>query len=360
MLDPEQIIEILRGPLHLPVDEIAVTRLQGDASNRTYYRIVPSSPGLKRSPRTLILMALSEPEAFKASEEKVTGTADVKELPFLNIQRHLARYGIPVPEIYHFDLSRGWLFLEDLGDTTFAQRVLRESEEVRSRYYREAIDTLIAIQEEASRPSDACIAFGRAFDVPLLMWEFDHFLEYEVEKRRGIVLSAGEREEVRGGFSEISEELASEPRCFTHRDYHSRNLMLQPNGTGELIRVIDFQDALMGPPQYDLASLLRDSYIVLEEKTVEDLVEYYLERKGPAMGKPDPARFRERFDLMSLQRNLKAAGRFAYIALVKKNPRYLDYIPQTLKRVGRNLEKYPRLLPLRRILGSRIEELRSP
>ena len=352
MLDSKAISDIVRERLRLPVDEVTIARLQGDASNRTYYRLT-CTPG-----KTLILMALAEPEAFKASEEKVTGSARIDELPFLNIQRHLHRYGIPVPDVYHFDQGKGWLFLEDLGDLTFAQRVLNASEEERGRYYRSAIDTLVEMQSNASSPSPSCIAFGRAFDIPLLMWEFDHFLEFELEKRRGTTLPERDREEIRRNFSEISEVLAAEPRCFTHRDYHSRNLMLQPGVAAERLRVIDFQDALMGPPQYDLASLLRDSYIVLEDKTVQDLIDYYLDRKAAADGtRLDPERFRELFDLMSLQRNLKAAGRFAYIHLVKKNSRYLDYIPQTLKRVRDNLERHPRLFPLRRLLGNYISEL---
>jgi len=353
MIDSQRVTGILRERLHLPVQELTIARLQGDASNRTYYRL--------RFPpdRTMILMALAEPEAFKASEEKVTGSAKIHELPFLNIQRHLRGHGVPVPDIYHMDQSQGWLFLEDLGDITFAQRVLDASEESRARYYRGAIDTLVAMQRRASEPSATCVAFGRAFDVALLMWEFDHFLEYEVEKRREIALPASDRDRIRECFLEISEVLAAEPQCFTHRDYHSRNLMLQPDGSGERLRVIDFQDALLGPPQYDLASLLRDSYISLEDKTVEELVGYYLDCRKGDPSRPDPARFRELFDLMSLQRNLKAAGRFAYIHLVKKNGRYLDYIPVTLQRVKKNLEKHARLAPLHQVLKRHLPEFQT-
>jgi len=355
MVDSEQVTAILREHLRFPVGDLAISRLQGDASNRTYYRL-RSSPN-----RTLILMVLSEPEAFKASEEKVTGSGEIDELPFLNVQRHLRAHGVPVPEVYYMDPSRGWLFLEDLGETTFAERVLPAPEESRVRYYRTAIDTLVTMQQRASEPDALCIAFGRAFDVPLLMWEFEHFLEYEIEKRRGIVLPDSVRKEVHSCFLGVSEALALEPRAFTHRDFHSRNLMLQPNGSGERLCVIDFQDALMGPPQYDLASLLRDSYISLEEKSIDDLIAYYLEHRAPADPmRREPARFRELFDLASLQRNFKAAGRFAYIDLVKKNGRYLAYISPMLKRVKRSLERQPRLSRLFRALESYLPEFQGP
>lgn len=354
MIDSSQVSSILRERLSLPVDNVTITRLQGDASNRTYYRL-SCSPH-----KTLVLMALAEPEAFKTSEEMVTGRHEVTELPFLNIQRHLLSNSIPVPEIYHFDKAKGWLILEDLGDFTFVQRVMEEREEIRLGYYQDAIDILVTMQREASHPSSTCIAFKRAFDVPLLIWEFEHFLEFELEKRKGITFHAKQSKEIRACFLEISKVLASEPRVFTHRDYHSRNLMLQPNGTRERLRVIDFQDALMGPPQYDLASLLRDAYIVLTDKTVDALVDYYLDGVKQEKGmRPNPDRFRELFDMMSLQRNLKAVGRFAYIDLVKKNNRYLEYIPQTIGRVKNILGKNPKLFSLRHLLEDYLAEFPS-
>ncbi|NGZ60976.1 MAG: aminoglycoside phosphotransferase, partial [Nitrospira sp. LK265] len=152
----------------------------------------------------------------------------------------------------------------------------------------------------------------------------------------------------------IAELLAGQPRAFTHRDYHSRNLMVD----GSRLGVIDFQDALMGPTTYDLASLLRDAYIQLDEALVDDLVGYYLDQLAERRFVwTDRAAFRRLFDLTSIQRNLKAAGRFVYIDRVKGNPKFLADIPRVLSYVKRNLEKYSELETLRKHLSPHVPEL---
>jgi hypothetical protein len=118
--------------------------------------------------------------------------------------------------------------------------------------------------------------------------------------------------------------------------------------------MIDFQDARMGPDTYDLVSLLRDSYVDLTDRELDELIAYFLALKG----NPDGARFRERFDLMALQRNLKALGTFGYQTVTRRNPVYIQYVPRTLHYTRANLEKYPRFARLRTILGEQIEELR--
>ncbi len=149
----------------------------------------------------------------------------------------------------------------------------------------------------------------------------------------------------------IVDELAAEPRVLCHRDYHSRNLMLHE---GRLY-VIDFQDARMGPDTYDLVSLLRDSYVDLGEQVVNDLIAYFLALKGiPA----EESAFRTRFDIMALQRNLKALGTFGYQTTTRGNPVYIQYIPRTIRYVRDNLEKYPRFGRLRELLSAHVDELR--
>ncbi len=147
----------------------------------------------------------------------------------------------------------------------------------------------------------------------------------------------------------IVRELAAEPPVLCHRDYHSRNLMLNE---GQLY-MIDFQDARMGPDTYDLVSLLRDSYVDLPEQTVEELVAYFLALKGA----PDEPDFRRRFNVMALQRNLKALGTFGYQTTARHNPVYIQYIPRTLRYARRNLA-LPRFARLREILAGHIEEFR--
>jgi aminoglycoside/choline kinase family phosphotransferase len=323
--------------------------LPGDASNRRYFRLVLSGG------RSAVLMQLAEPEAFKQSEEAVSGAVAVTELPYLNVRRHLARAGVAVPALYHYDQAAGLLYLEDFGDLLLVQACRDGPGAETARLYHRAIDTLVRIHTAATAPLDpSCIAFQRAFDVPLLMWEFDHFLEYGVVARRGKPMCADDFQPVRAEFQRIAELMAAQPRVFTHRDYHSRNLMVD----GERLGVLDFQDALMGPAVYDLASLLRDAYLALDESLIDELLAAYLdrmERGGAGLG--DRAAFRRLFDLTSIQRNLKAAGRFVYIDRVKKNPKFLADIPRVLGYVRRNLAKYPELAGLRKHLMPYVPEL---
>lgn len=329
-----------------------LTPLAGDASNRRYYRAaVAGGP-----PRSVIVMQLAAPEGFKQSEEAVSGAAhQITELPFVNVLAHLAKIGIPVPTLHCYDREAGLLYLEDFGDLTLAESAKRSGADRAAALYRQAIDVLARMHVDGTSPADpGCLAFHRSFDVPLLMWEFDHFLEYGVDARCPQPMKDDDRHAVRREFDLISRLLAGQPRVFTHRDYHSRNLMVD----GDRLGVIDFQDALMGPATYDLASLLRDAYIQLDEALIDELVAYYLDRMAERRtGWTDRAAFCRLFDLTSLQRNLKAAGRFVYIDRVKGNPKFLADIPRVLGYVKRNLQKYPELETLRKRLTPYVPEL---
>lgn len=167
-------------------------------------------------------------------------------------------------------------------------------------------------------------------------------------------MADGEFSEIRDEFRKIAEQLAGQPRVFVHRDYHSRNLMVD----GRRLGVIDFQDALMGPATYDLASLLRDAYIALDEALIDRLIDYFLDRLEERRHLwTNRDAFRRLFDFTSIQRNLKAAGRFVYIDRVKGNPKFLADIPRTLGYVKRNLHKHPELLRLRKLLSAHVAEL---
>jgi len=325
--------------------------LAGDASNRRYFRVEVSD-----ALSSVILMQLAEPEAFKQSEEAVSGASHaIAELPFVNIQAHLSRAGVSVPKLYYYDQVAGLLYLEDFGDLTLSEACAdARTADIEPRY-KQAIDVLVGMQSKATSPADPqCLAFHRSFDVPLLMWEFDHFLEYGIAARQGRAIDSGDEAAIREEFRKISELLAGQPRVFVHRDYHSRNLMV----AGERLGVIDFQDALMGPATYDLASLLRDAYIQLDEALIDDLVAYYLDQLAERRFVwTNRAAFRRLFDLTSIQRNLKAAGRFVYIDRVKGNPKFLADIPRVLGYVKRNLDKYPELHRLQKHLTPYVPEL---
>jgi aminoglycoside/choline kinase family phosphotransferase len=326
--------------------------LAGDASNRRYFRIT-----LKGKPSALILMQLADPEGFKKSEEAVSGApAQITELPFTNVLTHLQRTGVTVPQLHYYDREAGLLYLEDFGDLTLAEACRHAERAKVEALYRRAIDQLVLLQVKGTTPpAPGCIAFHRRFDVPLLMWEFDHFLEYGITARIGRPMKREDDAAIRAEFQRIAELLAGQPQVLVHRDYHSRNLMVD----GARIGIIDFQDALMGPATYDLASLLKDAYIELDGSMVDGLVEHFLDGLAAQGGEvADRASFRRLFDLTSIQRNLKAAGRFVYIDQVKHNPKFLADIPRVLGYVKRNLSKYPELAALRRHLAPYVAELR--
>jgi N-acetylmuramate 1-kinase len=326
--------------------------LAGDASNRRYFRIELNGG----APDSVILMQLAEPEAFKQSEEAVSGGGHaIAELPFINIQNHLAKAGVSVPDLYYYDQSAGLLYLEDFGDLTLSDACAQAGTAAIEARYKQAVDVLVRLQAKATSPADPrCLAFHRSFDAALLMWEFDHFLEYGIAARQNTPMNSADEAAIREEFGKIAEFLAGQPRVFVHRDYHSRNLMV----AGDRLGVIDFQDALMGPVTYDLASLLRDAYIALDESLIDRLIDHYLDQiqEGRQLWTNREA-FRRLFDFTSIQRNLKAAGRFVYIDRVKGNPKFLADIPRTLGYVKRNLHKYPELFTLRKLMSQYVPEL---
>jgi aminoglycoside/choline kinase family phosphotransferase len=246
----------------------------------------------------------------------------------------------------------GLLFLEDLGDTTLESIVVSGPPERRRQSYQLAVDTLLDLQRYTAVADSACIAYRRAFDYDLLLWELRHFQEWLLENDRGARLEPAETEIMGGAFDSIARRLADQPTRFVHRDFQSRNLMVQENGAGTRLRVIDFQDALLGTIVYDLVALLRDSYVELEPELMDELIARHA--KGVGMEVGDSRRL---FDLQTVQRKLKDAGRFIYIDRVKKNPGFLVSIPASLRYVKGALERLPELTPLRKILARHVPEL---
>ncbi len=314
----------------------SVTRLPGDASTRKYYRVVSQS-------QSYIVMRM---ESFVELGQN---------LPFLVVQKHLSNSGVAVPAVLDVDSKRGFILLEDLGDITLLRRLQDVSTPDAERHlYERVIDSLIQLQVHASpaKKDKSIEAFRLRFDHEKLMWEVNFTIEnfYQLYLKRNI--AEKDLKVIKDGFSEICSRLASQPEVLTHRDFHSRNVMAVPNGTvGDRLVMIDFQDARMGPPQYDLASLLKDSYYQLEEAQIHLLLDYYIARyEALAEKQIDRPNFFEIFDLMSVQRNFKAIGSFASFLNRRGDPGYLKYIGNTFENIRRALLKYPRYSTLREIL----------
>jgi aminoglycoside/choline kinase family phosphotransferase len=312
-----------------------VVPLTGDASDRKYFRIIPADG----PPIVLALHA----EAI-----------DFATLPFARVGALLQQVPLPVPAILGHSDALGILALQDLGDVTLQAHLGAASPSEHAALYREAVALIELLQRrgDALRSSDYP-PYGIAFDVEKLTWELDFFLKHFVEGYRGVALSAAERTAFAAEWAAIAGELASEPRVLCHRDYHSRNLMLHDGS----LHIIDFQDARMGPDTYDLVSLLRDSYVDITDRDLDELIAYFLALKMRDDTAPGDDEFRRRFDLMALQRNLKALGTFGYQTITRRNTVYIQYIPRTLRYAKTNLAKYPRFARLREILAAHVEEL---
>ena len=225
--------------------------------------------------------------------------------------------------------------------------------------YRQAVTFIETLQRRgAELASPDYLPYGIAFDVEKLTWELQFFTKHFLEAYRGAQISPASREALAAEYAAIVEELASEPRVLCHRDYHSRNLMLHDGS----LYIIDFQDARMGPDTYDLVSLLRDSYVDFTEPQVDELIAFFLAlrsgRPGISSSATSQQEFRRRFDLMALQRNLKALGTFGFQTTSRRNTVYIQYIPRTLNSARANLLRYPRFARLRELLAEHLDELR--
>ena len=307
--------------------------LTGDASDRQYFRV------LMKGAKPIVLALHQSPIEFA-------------KMPFVAVASLLRQIPVPVPTILHHSDELGVLGLEDLGDVTLQAHLGAASPAEHAALYRQAVSFLARMQQrgEALR-SAAYPPYQIAFDVEKLTWELEFFVKHYLLAYKGAALTDTQRDALRAEWSALVAELAGEPRVLCHRDYHSRNLMLHD----EQLYIIDFQDARMGPDTYDLASLLRDSYVDLPEQTVSELLAYFLALKGQT---DDARTFRQRFDVMALQRNLKALGTFGYQTTARRNSVYIQYIPRTLRYVRDNLDTLPRFGRIRELLAAHVDEFK--
>lgn len=316
---------------------VRVVPLTGDASDRRYFRLIPPEGA------STVVAVHGEPFVFD-------------ELPFVNVSRLLDRIGLPIPRILDHAGELGILALDDLGDVTLQAHLGAAAPAEHAALYRQAVAFIDLLQRRGPEfESPDALPYRIAFDVEKLTWELDFFLKHFVEAYRGASIDPARRQAIRDESATIARELAAEPRVLCHRDYHSRNLMLR----GGQLYIIDYQDARMGPDTYDLVSLLRDSYMDFKEETVDELIAYFLALKGRTTADaPAAEEFRRRFDVMALQRNLKALGTFGYQTTARGNTVYIQYIPRTIRYARTNLAKHPRFARLHELLAEHIEEFR--
>jgi hypothetical protein len=314
--DPEALHQlVLRATGHLPAE---VSEMPGGASTRRYLRVRTAGGPL---------VAMFVPDA---RPEEITASASTGRWPFLEVQELLHGRGVRVPRVLAESCAEGLLLVEDLGDETLAA-FLERAPARRAEVYRVAVTDLARAQASLGDLPAGSVITGRAFDETLLRWELDHFREWGLDARERAL-----DDEDRATFDALADRLARRiaawPRGFVHRDYQSRNLMVEDRAGAPLGLVwIDFQDALLGPRVYDLVALLNDSYQSFDRDFLEARLDDYAAAAG--MDAAARAELGRQFDVVTVQRKLKDAGRFIFIDRVKKNPSFLPYFEPSLAKV---------------------------
>jgi aminoglycoside/choline kinase family phosphotransferase len=312
-----------------------IVPLTPDASTRSYFR-VPWEKGMA--------VAATYPEPF-----------DPDFHPYLDVTTLFLDSGIPVPEIYAVDGKSGIIIQEDLGDRPLFKVYDEAPEDQCDEYKERAVNLIAQIQKATDQAYERqSIASRLAFDEAKLSWELDFFIEHYFGSFRGEALRHGEAAELKAEFNDISAELSARPRVLCHRDFHAANLMVDSD---DRLRVVDHQDARMGPITYDLVSFLLDRRT--EPPSLAELRAYRLflleERRLLGLPALDPDEFAQEFRLMTIQRGLKAIGTFSYqTAVCSRGSEYERFIEPTFAIVLQAADWLDRFPALRRMIRERV------
>jgi aminoglycoside/choline kinase family phosphotransferase len=266
--------------------------------------------------------------------------------PFIAVAEILAATGVNVPRVLAREAKLGFLLMTDLGSRHYLEALQSGGDpEV---LYRDAIAALVRLQSRAPAAVDRL----PPYDAGRLQLEMALFPEWFLGRHLGLRLSAGELEMLNGAMARLTQAALAQPQVLVHRDYHSRNLMVCDDNPG----ILDFQDAVRGPPTYDLVSLLKDCYVAWPRERVLEWLDVY--RAGAAAaGMPhgaDRAEFVEAFDLMGLQRHLKVLGIFARLWYRDGKPAYLADLPLVLDYTLDAASRLGSMAGLRRLLEERV------
>jgi aminoglycoside/choline kinase family phosphotransferase len=327
----ERILKFLEGQ---GIKNKLIVPLTPDASTRNYFRI---------SWKKGKAVAAVYPEPF-----------DPDFHPYLDVTHLFLESGIPVPEIYAVDGQSGVIVQEDLGDRQLFRVYEAAAEDECDEYKERAVNLIAQIQKATDAAFERqSIASRLAFDEPKLSWELDFFVEHYFGSLRNETLRHAEAAELKAELNDIAAELAARPRVLCHRDFHAANLMVDEN---DRLRVVDHQDARMGPVTYDLVSFLLDRRP--EPPSLAELRAYRLflleERRLLGLGALDPDEVAREFRLMTIQRGLKATGTFSYqTAVCKRGSVYEQFIQPTLCIVLQAADWLDRFPALRRIIRER-------
>lgn len=306
-------------------DDWRLVPVSGDASFRRYFRV---------HSHNLSWIAVDAPPDKEDSA------------PFVAIARAWEPLAIHAPLVHRADLEAGFMLLSDLGDTLYADRLDAVSADD---LYARALLTLTHIQQCRTVAGRSLPPYDRA----LLMREMALFREWFLPRLLGLALTDAEQAVLDDVFEALTRSALAQPRVCVHRDYHSRNLMVCEGGTPG---VIDFQDAVEGPVTYDLVSLLRDCYVAWPPARVRDWALGYRDQAAACgiIAPVDDATFLRWFDLMGMQRHLKAVGIFARLKIRDGKGGYLGDIPRTLNYLLTVGEGYPECAEFVALLRTRV------
>lgn len=334
-----------------PVD-VSIERVTGDASTRAYFRA-------RANQQSLIV-------AFYGSsfDERLSG---VERLAMLEMENPSARLSfasdpiayleatalfleakLPVPKIIGVSGENRVIFIEDVGDARLQDWMQRRPTDELREAYRRAMHLIVAIQEATNLTKQSGVICSElSFDEAKLKWELGFFFVNFVNKYLNLKLDAATSMAIQQDFKTLCADLAARPRVLTHRDYHTRNLMMKD---GEMF-IIDHQDARMGPASYDVASFLSDPYAAIDDAIKQEMLDYFIDLKSQS-NQPlaSVEAFHEELHLMTIQRMVKAIGTYAYQAAVMKNETYIGYIAPAARAALASINTVQRFEHLRTLL----------
>ncbi|MFT3807394.1 aminoglycoside phosphotransferase family protein [Arenimonas sp.] len=266
--------------------------------------------------------------------------------PWLDVAARLNAAGLHAPEIAASDAEQGFVLMSDLGTRLYLPEL--DAASVDS-LYGDALDAMLAMQTRAD------VRGLPAYDEARLVAEMELLPEWFLKRHLGFTPECEEWDVIESAFRALEKSARAQPQVFVHRDYHSRNLLITASRNPG---ILDFQDAVLGPVTYDLASLLRDCYIAWPDDQVYAWAEAYRQRlaaAGLAVG--DAGQFRRQFDLMGLQRHIKVLGIFCRLWYRDGKAGYLNDLPlvwRYTRDVGRRHPETVELVALiERVLGDR-------
>ncbi|RDI41489.1 aminoglycoside phosphotransferase family protein [Aquicella lusitana] len=305
--------------------DIVLQPIPGDASFRRYFRLYTE---------TGPFIVMDAPPSHEDCR------------PFVAIAKALRATGLHAPAILHENLEAGFLLMTDFGDLTYLQSLQAGNAD---ELYQRALRALAVLQRIRSVPGRTIPLFTPDF----MRKEWEWHKEWFLQKLLGLSLTDNEKE-LDTCYDLLVASASAQPQVFMHRDYHSANLMVLPD---QQVGILDFQDAFIGPVTYDVVSLLRDCYIDWPPEQVRHWASAYWQmlQAEEAFRDTDSETFLRWFDLMGIQRHLKALLTFARKHVRDHQPQYLRHVPRTLNYLLQVSARYPELAVLHDYLTASVE-----